>query len=209
MGLYSKENVLLSEEVELLPSVYYNVINEEDTLDPTDINNNVMGGYLDNHDDMVELAKHPKSVDILKNFTQARKDLRGKGLADIKREIDSRPKTWLASKIAKFRNLYTKFLAELNKERDLRKQNLIRKFLRVVLRIIDWIAIRLQKLANHIGKKDDKYSVNHILSYQNKKYNGQLSAIEKSYNVNLPTVLKIDDEENFNNGLKYGSKPKR
>ena len=209
MGLYSKENVLLSEEVAMLPSVYYNVINEEDTLDPTDINNNVMGGFLDNHDDMVALAKHPKSVDILKNFTQARKDLRGKGLADIKREIDSRPKTWLASKIAKFRNLYTKFLAELNKERDLRKQNLIRKFLRVILRIIDWIAIRLQKLANHIGKKDDKYSVNHILSYQNKKYNGQLSAIEKSYNVNLPTVLKIDDEENFNKVLKYGSKPKR
>lgn len=209
MGLYSKENVLLSEEVELLPSVYYNVINEEDTLDPTDINNNVMGGYLDNHDDMIGLSKHPKRVEILNNFTQARKDLRGKGLADIKREIDSRPKTWLASKIAKFRNLYTKFLAELNKERDLRKQNLIRKFLRVILRIIDWIAIRLQKLANHIGKKDDKYSVNHILSYQNKKYNGQLSAIEKSYNVNLPTVLKIDDEENFNKGLKYGSKPKR
>lgn len=206
MGLYSKENVLLSEEVAILPSVYYNVINEEDMPELT---NNVVGGFLDNHDDMVELAKHPKSVDILKNFTQARKDLRGKGLADIKREIDSRPRTWLASKIAKFRNLYTKFLAELNKERDLRKQNLIRKFLRVVLRIIDWIAIRLQKLANHIGKKDDKYSVNHILSYQNKKYNGQLSAIEKSYNVALPTVLKIDDEENFNKGLKYGSKPKR
>ena len=206
MGLYSKENVLLSEEVAILPSVYYNVINEEDMPELT---NNVVGGFLDNHDDMMELAKHPKSVDILKNFTQARKDLRGKGLADIKREIDSRPKTWLASKIAKFRNLYTKFLAELNKERDLRKQNLIRKFLRVVLRIIDWIAIRLQKLANHIGKKDDKYSVNHILSYQNKKYNGQLSAIEKSYNVNLPTVLKIDDEENFNKGLKYGSKHKR
>lgn len=206
MGLYSKENVLLSEEVAILPSVYYNVINEEDMPELT---NNVVGGFLDNHDDMMELAKHPKSVDILKNFTQARKDLRGKGLADIKREIDSRPKTWLASKIAKFRNLYTRFLAELNKERDLRKQNLIRKFLRVVLRIIDWIAIRLQKLANHIGKKDDKYSVNHILSYQNKKYNGQLSAIEKSYNVNLPTVLKIDDEENFNKGLKYGSKPKR
>lgn len=206
MGLYSKENVLLSEEVAILPSVYYNVINEEDMPELT---NNVVGGFLDNHDDMMELAKHPKSVDILKNFTQARKDLRGKGLADIKREIDSRPRTWLASKIAKFRNLYTKFLAELNKERDLRKQNLIRKFLRVVLRIIDWIAIRLQKLANHIGKKDDKYSVNHILSYQNKKYNGQLSAIEKSYNVNLPTVLKIDDEENFNKGLKYGSKPKR
>ena len=208
MGLYSKENVLLSEEVAILPSVYYNVINEEEE-DMSELTNNVMGGFLDNHDDMVALAKHPKSVDILKNFTQARKDLRGKGLADIKREIDSRPKTWLASKIAKFRNLYTKFLAELNKERDLRKQNLIRKFLRVVLRIIDWIAIRLQKLANHIGKKDDKYSVNHILSYQNKKYNGQLSAIEKSYNVNLPTVLKIDDEENFNKGLKYGSKPKR
>lgn len=206
MGLYSKENVLLSEEVAILPSVYYNVINEEDMPELT---NNVVGGFLDNHDDMMELAKHPKSVDILKNFTQARKDLRGKGLADIKREIDSRPKTWLASKIAKFRNLYTKFLAELNKERDLRKQNLIRKFLRVILRIIDWIAIRLQKLANHIGKKDDKYSVNHILSYQNKKYNGQLSAIEKSYNVALPTVLKIDDEENFNKGLKYGSKPKR
>lgn len=209
MGLYSKENVLLSEEVELLPSVYYNVINEEDTLDPTDINNNVMGGYLDNHDDMIGLSKHPKRVEILNNFTQARKDLRGKGLADIKREIDNRPRTWLASKIAKFRNLYTKFLAELNKERDLRKQNLIRKFLRVILRIIDWIAIRLQKLANHVGKKDDKYSVNHILSYQNKKYNGQLSAIEKSYNVALPTVLKIDDEENFNKWLKYGSKPKR
>lgn len=207
MGLYSKENVLLSEEVAILPSVYYNVINEEE--DMSELTNNVMGGFLDNHDDMVALAKHPKSVDILKNFTQARKDLRGKGLADIKREIDSRPKTWLASKIAKFRNLYTKFLAELNKERDLRKQNLIRKFLRVVLRIIDWIAIRLQKLANHIGKKDDKYSVKHILSYQNKKYNGQLSAIEKSYNVNLPTVLKIDDEGNFNKGLKYGSKPKR
>lgn len=206
MGLYSKENVLLSEEVAILPSVYYNIINEEDMPELT---NNVVGGFLDNHDDMMELAKHPKSVDILKNFTQARKDLRGKGLADIKREIDSRPKTWLASKIAKFRNLYTKFLAELNKERDLRKQNLIRKFLRVVLRIIDWIAIRLQKLANHVGKKDDKYSVNHILSYQNKKYNGQLSAIEKSYNVALPTVLKIDDEENFNKGLKYGSKPKR
>lgn len=206
MGLYSKENVLLSEEVAILPSVYYNVINEEDM---PDINDNEIKGYLDTHDDMMELAKHPKSVDILKNFTQARKDLRGKGLADIKREIDSRPRTWLASKIAKFRNLYTKFLAELNKERDLRKQNLIRKFLRVVLRIIDWIAIRLQKLANHVGKKDDKYSVNHILSYQNKKYNGQLSAIEKSYNVNLPTVLKIDDEENFNKGLKYGSKPKR
>lgn len=206
MGLYNKENVLLSEEVAILPSVYYNVINEEDM---PDINDNEIKGFLDNHDDMVELAKHPKSVDILKNFTQARKDLRGKGLADIKREIDSRPKTWLASKIAKFRNLYTKFLAELNKERDLRKQNLIRKFLRVILRIIDWIAIRLQKLANHIGKKDDKYSVNHILSYQNKKYNGQLSAIEKSYNVNLPTVLKIDNEENFNKGLKYGSKPKR
>lgn len=206
MGLYSKENVLLSEEVAILPSVYYNVINEEDMPELT---NNVVGGFLDNHDDMMELAKHPKSVDILKNFTQARKDLRGKGLADIKREIDSRPRTWLASKIAKFRNLYTKFLAELNKERDLRKQNLIRKFLRVVLRIIDWIAIRLQKLANHIGKKDDKYSVKHILSYQNKKYNGQLSAIEKSYNVALPTVLKIDDEENFNKGLKYGSKPKR
>lgn len=208
MGLYSKENVLLSEEVAILPSVYYNVINEEEE-DMSELTNNVMGGFLDNHDDMVALAKHPKSVDILKNFTQARKDLRGKGLADIKREIDSRPRTWLASKIAKFRNLYTKFLAELNKERDLRKQNLIRKFLRVILRIIDWIAIRLQKLANHIGKKDDKYSVNHILSYQNKKYNGQLSAIEKSYNVNLPTVLKIDDEENFNKGLKYGSKPKR
>lgn len=208
MGLYSKENVLLSEEVAILPSVYYNVINEEEE-DMSELTNNVMGGFLDNHDDMVVLAKHPKSVDILKNFTQARKDLRGKGLADIKREIDSRPKTWLASKIAKFRNLYTKFLAELNKERDLRKQNLIRKFLRVILRIIDWIAIRLQKLANHIGKKDDKYSVNHILSYQNNKYNGQLSAIEKSYNVNLPTVLKIDDEENFNKGLKYGSKPKR
>lgn len=206
MGLYSKENVLLSEEVAILPSVYYNVINEEDMPELT---NNVVGGFLDNHDDMVELAKHPKSVDILKNFTQARKDLRGKGLADIKREIDSRPRTWLASKIAKFRNLYTKFLAELNKERDLRKQNLIRKFLRVILRIIDWIAIRLQKLANHIGKKDDKYSVKHILSYQNKKYNGQLSAIEKSYNVALPTVLKIDDEENFNKGLKYGSKPNR
>lgn len=206
MGLYSKENVLLSEEVAMLPSVYYNVINEEDMPELT---NNVVGGFLDNHDDMVALSKHPKSVDILKNFTQARKDLRGKGLADIKREIDSRPRTWLASKIAKFRNLYTKFLAELNKERDLRKQNLIRKFLRVILRIIDWIAIRLQKLANHIGKKDDKYSVNHILSYQNKKYNGQLSAIEKSYNVALPTVLKIDDEENFNKGLKYGSKPKR
>lgn len=206
MGLYSKENVLLSEEVAILPSVYYNVINEEDMPELT---NNVVGGFLDNHDDMVALSKHPKSVDILKNFTQARKDLRGKGLADIKREIDSRPRTWLASKIAKFRNLYTKFLAELNKERDLRKQNLIRKFLRVVLRIIDWIAIRLQKLANHVGKKDDKYSVNHILSYQNKKYNGQLSAIEKSYNVALPTVLKIDDEENFNKGLKYGSKPKR
>ena len=207
MGLYSKENVLLSEEVAILPSVYYNVINEEE--DMSELTNNVMGGFLDNHDDMVALAKHPKSVDILKNFTQARKDLRGKGLADIKREIDSRPKTWLASKIAKFRNLYTKFLAELNKERDLRKQNLIRKFLRVVLRIIDWIAIRLQKLANHVVKKDDKYPINHILSYQNKKYNGQLSAIEKSYNVNLPTVLKIDDEENFNKGLKYGSKPKR
>lgn len=207
MGLYSKENVLLSEEVAILPSVYYNVINEEE--DMSELTNNVMGGFLDNHDDMVALAKHPKSVDILKNFTQARKDLRGKGLADIKREIDSRPKTWLASKIAKFRNLYTKFLAELNKERDLRKQNLIRKFLRVVLRIIDWIAIRLQKLANHVGKKDDKYSVNHILSYQNKKYNGQLSAIEKSYNVALPTVLKIDDEENFNKGFKCGSKPKR
>lgn len=206
MGLYSKENVLLSEEAAILPSVYYNVINEEDMPELT---NNAVGGFLDNHDDMVALSKHPKSVDILKNFTQARKDLRGKGLADIKREIDSRPRTWLASKIAKFRNLYTRFLAELNKERDLRKQNLIRKFLRVVLRIIDWIAIRLQKLANHIGKKDDKYSVNHILSYQNKKYNGQLSAIEKSYNVNLPTVLKIDDEENFNKGLKYGSKPKR
>lgn len=206
MGLYSKENVLLSEEVAILPSVYYNVINEEDM---PDINDNTIKGYLDNHDDMMELSKHPKSMDILKNFTQARKDLRGKGLADIKREIDSRPRTWLASKIAKFRNLYTRFLAELNKERDLRKQNLIRKFLRVVLRIIDWIAIRLQKLANHIGKKDDKYSVKHILSYQNKKYNGQLSAIEKSYNVALPTVLKIDDEENFNKGFKYGSKPKR
>ena len=100
MGLYSKENVLLSEEVAILPSVYYNVINEEDMPELT---NNVVGGFLDNHDDMVELSKHPKSVDILKNFTQARKDLRGKGLADIKREIDSRPRTWLASKIAKFR----------------------------------------------------------------------------------------------------------
>ncbi len=79
MGLYSKENVLLSEKPELLPSVYYNDYKWRNTLDPTDINNNVMGGYLDNHDDMIGLSKH-LNMETLNNLHKQEKDLRGKVL---------------------------------------------------------------------------------------------------------------------------------
>lgn len=101
----------------------------------------------------------------------------------LRKEIENAPKTWLASKIASFRRLYTKLEAELDQERDLKRTNLLRKVMRVCLKVIDWIAFRLQKLANHVGTKHNNLGNRHVTIYRNREYNGRMTALQKKMGI--------------------------
>lgn len=101
----------------------------------------------------------------------------------LRKEIENAPKTWLASKIASFRRLYTKLEAELDQEKDLKRTNLLRRVMRVCIKVIDWIAFRLQKLANHVGNKDDATGNKHVTIYRNREYNGRVRALQKKIGI--------------------------
>ena len=115
----------------------------------------------------------------------------------LKREYENAPRTWLASKIAAFRSLYTKLEAELDQERSMNRTNMLRKFMRICIKIIDWLALRLQKVANHIGTKNDEYGARHLTRYRNREFNGRIRALQKKVGiaVNDRGVTYRDDND--------------
>ena len=115
----------------------------------------------------------------------------------LKREYENAPRTWLASKIAAFRSLYTKLEAELDQERSMNRTNMLRKFMRICIKVIDWLALRLQKVANHIGTKNDEYGARHLTRYRNREFNGRIRALQKKVGiaVNDRGVTYRDDND--------------
>lgn len=115
----------------------------------------------------------------------------------LKREYENAPRTWLASKIAAFRSLYTKLEAELDQERSMNRTNMLRKFMRICIKVIDWLALRLQKVANKIGTKNDEYGAVHLTRYRNREFNGRIRALQKKVGiaVNDRGVTYRDDND--------------
>ena len=115
----------------------------------------------------------------------------------LKREYENAPRTWLASKIAAFRSLYTKLEAELDQERNMNRTNMLRKFMRICIKVIDWLALRLQKVANKIGTKNDEYGAVHLTRYRNREFNGRIRALQKKVGiaVNDRGVTYRDDND--------------
>ena len=68
--------------------------------------------------------------------------------------------------------------------------NLLRKIMRICIKIIDWLAFRMQKLGNKIsiGPKDN-YGGKHINRYRNREYNGRVRAIQKKIGVAMNDEL--------------------
>lgn len=102
----------------------------------------------------------------------------------LRKEIEHAPKTWIASKIAAFRSLYTKLEAELDQEKNMGRTNLLRKIMRICIKILDWLAFRMQKLGNKItiGPKGN-YAGDHVNRYRNREYNGRVRAIQKKIGI--------------------------
>lgn len=102
----------------------------------------------------------------------------------LRREIEHAPKTWVASKIAAFRSLYTKLEAELDQEKNMNRTNLLRKIMRVCIKVLDWLAFRMQKLGNKItiGPKGN-YGGDHVNRYRNREYNGRVRALQKKLDI--------------------------
>ena len=141
-----------------------------------------------------KIGKNQEDQKILKDIIIGRDNLMRNTL---KREYENAPRTWLASKIAAFRSLYTKLEAELDQERSMNRTNMLRKFMRICIKVIDWLALRLQKVANHIGTKNDEYGARHLTRYRNREFNGRIRALQKKVGiaVNDRGVTYRDDND--------------
>lgn len=141
-----------------------------------------------------KIGKNPEDQKTLKDIIIGRDNL----MRDtLKREYENAPRTWLASKIAAFRSLYTKLEAELDQERSMNRTNMLRKFMRICIKVIDWLALRLQKVANKIGTKNDEYGAVHLTRYRNREFNGRIRALQKKVGiaVNDRGVTYRDDND--------------
>lgn len=141
-----------------------------------------------------KIGKNPEDQKTLKDIIIGRDNL----MRDtLKREYENAPRTWLASKIAAFRSLYTKLEAELDQERNMNRTNMLRKFMRICIKVIDWLALRLQKVANKIGTKNDEYGAVHLTRYRNREFNGRIRALQKKVGiaVNDRGVTYRDDND--------------
>ena len=141
-----------------------------------------------------KIGKNPEDQKTLKDIIIGRDNLMRNTL---KREYENAPRTWLASKIAAFRSLYTKLEAELDQERSMNRTNMLRKFMRICIKVIDWLALRLQKVANKIGTKNDVYGAVHLTRYRNREFNGRIRALQKKVGiaVNDRGVTYRDDND--------------
>lgn len=141
-----------------------------------------------------KIGKNPEDQKTLKDIIIGRDNLMRNTL---KREYENAPRTWLASKIAAFRSLYTKLEAELDQERSMNRTNMLRKFMRICIKVIDWLALRLQKVANKIGTKNDEYGAVHLTRYRNREFNGRIRALQKKVGiaVNDRGVTYRDDND--------------
>lgn len=191
MGLYILESA--NTKRSLLESLSLNTAEKEALQEVFLIENNV------NLNDRVELEKAAGRAfykrlrvdsESLQAFDQIIKDRDDFTREKLKKEIENAPKTWVASKIAAFRSLYTKLEAELDQEKNMNRINFLRKIIRICIKIIDWLAFRMQKLGNKIsiGPKDN-YGGKHINRYRNREYNGRVRAIQKKIGVAMNDEL--------------------
>ena len=99
------------------------------------------------------------------------------------------------SKIAAFRSLYTKLEAELDQEKSMGRINLLRKIMRICIKVLDWLAFRMQKLGNKItiGPKGN-YAGDHVNRYRNREYNGRVRAIQKKIGIAVNDDLTYHDD---------------
>lgn len=140
-------------------------------------------------------ARLQKDKDSLKAFDQIMMDRDDYTREKLRREIEHAPKTWVASKIAAFRSLYTKLEAELDQEKSMGRTNLLRKIMRICIKVLDWLAFRMQKLGNKItiGPKGN-YAGDHVNRYRNREYNGRVRAIQKKIGIAVNDNLTYHDD---------------
>ena len=159
--LVSSLNLTLDEQTALEEAVILEAEEEKNPFEgksPKEIEDAARKAFYE------KIGKNPGDRKTLQDIIIGRDNL----MRDtLKREYEHAPRTWLASKIAAFRSLYTKLEAELDQERSMNRTNMLRKFMRICIKVIDWLALRLQKVANKIGTKNDEYGAVHLTRYRN------------------------------------------
>lgn len=188
MGLYIIESASI--EMDLLESLSLNAEEKEALQEATIILENEDPFKGKSRQEIEKAAgrafyvKLQSDKDSMEAFNQIISDREDFTRDKLRKEIEHAPKTWVASKIAAFRSLYTKLEAELDQERNMNRTNLLRKIMRVCIKIIDWLAFRMQKLGNKItiGPKGN-YAGDHVNRYRNREYNGRVRALQKKLNI--------------------------
>lgn len=188
MGLYIIESASI--ERDLLESLSLNAEEKEALQEATIILENEDPFKGKSRQEIEKAAgrafyvKLQSDKDSMEAFNQIISDREDFTRDKLRKEIEHAPKTWVASKIAAFRSLYTKLEAELDQERNMNRTNLLRKIMRVCIKIIDWLAFRMQKLGNKIaiGPKGN-YAGDHVNRYRNREYNGRIRALQKKLNI--------------------------
>lgn len=189
--LVSSLNLTLDEQTALEEAVILEAEEEKNPFEgksPKEIEDAARKAFYE------KIGKNQEDQKILKDIIIGRDNLMRNTL---KREYENAPRTWLASKIAAFRSLYTKLEAELDQERSMNRTNMLRKFMRICIKVIDWLALRLQKVVNHIGTKNDEYGARHLTRYRNREFNGRIRALQKKVGiaVNDRGVTYRDDND--------------
>lgn len=191
MGLYVLESAII--EKDLLESISLNAEEKEALQETFLMEEDITASDREGLEKAASRAFYKRlsaDKDSLKAFDQIIKDRDDFTRSKLRKEIEHAPKTWVASKIAAFRSLYTKLEAELDQEKSMGRINLLRKIMRICIKIIDWLAFRMQKLGNKIfiGPKDN-YGGKHINKYRNREYNGRVRAIQKKIGISMNDEL--------------------
>lgn len=191
MGLYVLESAI--SEKDLLESISLNAEEKEALQEVFLMEEDITASDREGLEKAASRAFYKRlsaDKESLKAFDQIIKDRDDFTRSKLRKEIEHAPKTWVASKIAAFRSLYTKLEAELDQEKNMGRINLLRKIMRICIKIIDWLAFRMQKLGNKIsiGPKDN-YGGKYINKYRNREYNGRVRAIQKKIGISMNDEL--------------------
>lgn len=196
MGLYVLESAIT--EKDLLESISLNAEEKEALQEVFLMEEDITASDREGLEKAASRAFYKRlsaDKDSLKAFDQIIKDRDDFTRSKLRKEIEHAPKTWVASKIAAFRSLYTKLEAELDQEKNMGRINLLRKIMRICIKIIDWLAFRMQKLGNKItiGPKGN-YAGDHVNRYRNREYNGRVRAIQKKIGIAVNDNLTYHDD---------------